>query len=326
MTQVQESEAMTLHGQTYRVRRLDLPADVPRLVRLINEADAVDRVDDATTAEDVQMSLTWPEGDPLRDRWVVEDPADPDRLIGEGVCWKAASTERANVDARVHPDWRRRGLGSALLTRAIARAHEKGAEYLASGADDRLPGSQAFLERHGFVANAVWVLMHCPADVTLAAPVLPTGYTIRPYSAVNDVPTLNTALNRGFIGHFQHREGTDAEMAHWLEGPHVRPDGIFVAFGPTGDAAGVCWADISPTRHAQRGTPTGYIDALGVVPEHRRAGLGRALLLTVMRWLRAQGETAIELDAWGHNDLALPLYQGVGFRIVQQGKSYRRDL
>ncbi len=325
MTQVQESETVTLHGQTYRVRRLDLPADVPRLVRLTNEADAVDQVDEATTAEDVQMRLGWPEGEPLRDRWVIEDPADPDRLIGEGVCWKAASTERANVNALVHPDWRRRGLGSELLARAMDRAREKGAEYLASGTDDRLPGAQAFLERHGFVANAVWVLMHCPADVALDTPVLPAGYTIRPYSDVNDVPLLNTALNRGFIGHFQHREGSDAEMAHWLQGPHVRPDGIFVAFGPGGDPAGVCWADISPTRHEQRGTPTGYIDALGVVPEHRRHGLGRALLLTGMRWLRDQGETDIELDAWGHNDLALPLYQGVGFGIVQQGKSYRRD-
>ncbi len=326
MTQVQEAAVVTIKEQTYHFRRLDLPADVPRLARLINEADAVDQTDDATTVEDVRMSLTWPEGDPLLDRWVVEDPADPDRLIGEAVCWKAVSTERANVDARVHPDWRRRGLGSELLARAMARAREKNAEYLASGADDRLLGSQTFLERHGFVANAVWVLMHCPADVPLAAPSLPSGYTIRPYSAVNDVPLLNTALNRGFIGHFQHREGTDAEMAHWLQGPHVRPDGIFVAFGPAGDPAGVCWTDISPTRHEQRGTPTGYIDALGVVPEHRRVGLGRALLLTGMRWLRDQGETDIELDAWGHNDLALPLYQGVGFRIVQQGKSYRRDL
>ncbi len=325
MTQLQETPLLTLKGQPYRVRRLDVAADAPRLVRLINEIDAVDQVDEATTVEDMQMSLSWPEGDPLRDRWVVEDPADPDRLIGDSVCWKAASTERANVAVHVHPDWRRRGLGSELLERAMARAREKGAAYLASGADDRLPGAQAFLERHGFQPQAVYVYMHCPGDVALADPLLPAGYTIRPYSAINDVPLLNTALNRGFIGHFQHREGTDAEMAHWLQGPNVRPAGIFVAFGPDGDPAGVCWTEINPTRHAQRGTPTGYIDALGVVPEHRRASLGRALLLTGMRWLRDQGETDIDLDAWGHNELALPLYTATGFRIIHQGKSYRRD-
>src|SRR5207248_2785732 len=76
----------------------------------------------------------------------------------------------------------------------------------------------------------------------------------------------------------------------------------------------------------RRGVPTGYIDSLAVVPEHRRRGLGRALLLTGMRWLEAQGKEVYELGAWGENEMALPLYYGVGFGIAQQGTEFRRDL
>jgi mycothiol synthase len=325
MIETQQIETVTLAGQPFRFRRIDVEQDVPRLVRLINEIEAHDRVDEGTTEEDQREGLGWPEGDPARDRWIVEDPADPDRLIAYGVVWKASNTERANMHVGVHPDWRRRGLGSELLERAVARAREKDAAFYVSGTDDRQPAGAAFLTHHGFAPQAQWVLMHCPAATELAAPQWPPGYTVRPYSEMDDIPLLNRTLNRGFIGHFQHREGSDAEMAHWLKGPHVNPAGIFVAFGPDGDPAGVCWTDISPTRHEQRGAPVGYIDALGVVPEHRRKGIGRALLLHAMRWLRDQGETDIELDAWGHNDLALPLYEGAGFRIAQQGTSFRRD-
>ena len=149
---------------------------------------------------------------------------------------------------------------------------------------------------------------------------------MRPYTAVQDVPTVTDALNRGFIGHFEHRDATEAEIAHWLSGEHTRPDGIFLAFGPAGDPAGICWAEINPDHSARRGQPPGYIDSLGVVPEHRRHGLGRALLLEGMRWLRDNGQATIELDAWGENELALPLYEGVGFSVSRQGQSYERRL
>jgi mycothiol synthase len=116
------------------------------------------------------------------------------------------------------------------------------------------------------------------------------------------------------------------DILHRLAGPQARPDGIFLAFGLDGDVAGVCWTSIDPERNALRGEQAGHIDSLAVVPEHRRRGLGRALLLAGMRWLQAQGQTSIELEAMGNNELALPLYEQVGFAIVRQASQYRRDL
>lgn len=310
----------------FTFRRIDLEHDVPRIVRLFNEIEAVDQIDDGITEEELRERLGWPEGDPALDRWLVVDPHDPDRLIGHGGAWKSSTSVSAGVGARVHPAWRGQGVGSELLARAIARAQEKGARYVTSDVDDALPASHTFLQRRGFRPDSTWVLMAAPAGLALAAPVLPPGYTIRAYSGEADLPALRTALNRGFIGHHEHHDITEAELAHWLAAPTTRPAGILLAFGPAGDVAGICWSEISPARTARRGAPTGYIDSLAVVPEHRRHGLGRALLLAGMAWLRAEGQGAIELDAWGENARALPLYLGVGFAVTRRGTDYRRDL
>jgi ribosomal protein S18 acetylase RimI-like enzyme len=45
-----------------------------------------------------------------------------------------------------------------------------------------------------------------------------------------------------------------------------------------------------------------------------------------MRWLRANGQEVIELNAVGDNEMALPLYEGVGFAVVHRHLGYRYDL
>jgi mycothiol synthase len=326
MTQVKEPAQRPNVADEFVFRAFDMEHDVLPLLRLINEIEAGDQVDEGRSEAELRDSLTWPEGDPARDRVVVEEPGHPARLIAAVTTWKASTTDRADLRVMVHPDWRRRGLGRALLARGIARAHEKGAVYVSAGHDNRMRAAGAFLYAHGFHPTATWIQMRCDADVPLAEPVYPAGYAVRPYTEVQDVPTVAEALNRGFIGHFEHRDATETEVTHWLGTDHTRPDGIFLAFGPAGDPAGICWSEINPDHSARRGRPTGYIDSLAVVPEHRRHGLGRALLLEGMRWLRANGQATIELDAWGENERALPLYEGVGFRVSRQGQSYERKL
>ena len=307
------------------IRPFALDTDLSRLVRLRNEMEAVDQTDNGISEDELRVRLTVPHSDPARDRWVVEEPDNPDRLIADSMTGKDPLATEGWISIWVHPDWRRQGLGSALLARQIARARELGAEYVTSGTNDRVPAGDAFLRKHGFYPTTTWINMQTPARLALAEPVWAAGYSVRTYAEVQDLPTLNLALNRGFIGHWGHHEGTEEELAHWLAAPTTRPDGIFLAFGPAGEVAGVCWAELNPELDKRRGVPTGYIDSLAVLPEHRRKGLGRALLLTGMRWLEAAGMQVYELGAWGENDMALPLYFGVGFQIAQKGNEYRLD-
>ena len=58
----------------------------------------------------------------------------------------------------------------------------------------------------------------------------------------------------------------------------------------------------------------GYLQRLAVHPEHRRMGLGRALGLDGLRWLRRKGVAEAVVNTQLGNDGALALYLSLGFR------------
>src|SRR6266508_2749194 len=55
---------------------------------------------------------------------------------------------------------------------------------------------------------------------------------------------------------------------------------------------------------------TGWVGAVAVVPEARRAGLGRALTEAAVAWLRERGAGTIQLYA---TDMGRPIYERLGF-------------
>lgn len=58
----------------------------------------------------------------------------------------------------------------------------------------------------------------------------------------------------------------------------------------------------------------GYLQRLAVDPAHRRRGLGRALGLDGLRWLRRRGVAGAVVNTQLGNDAALALYLSLGFR------------
>lgn len=313
-------------GDRFQFRRIDPASDAPRIVALAEAIEAHDQIDWKVDAAQLINEWAAPHWDATRDNWVVVDPQDPNALIAEGWAVNIPSSERAFVGAAVHPAWRGQGLGSELLRRSVARAREQGNTYASCGVNDRMADAQHLLQQLGGRRVVGWMAMRMPAETAAAPPQVPAGYTIRPYSEINDPAMVLEAHNRGFIGHWENRERPLDEEIHRLQGPHVRPDGIFLATDAAGRVAGFCWAAYNAERNAATGENAGHIDLLGVVPEARRTGLGRALLLHGIHWLRAQGMGPIELGVMGNNELALPLYQGVGFAVKHQGSEYRLDL
>jgi ribosomal-protein-alanine N-acetyltransferase len=70
----------------------------------------------------------------------------------------------------------------------------------------------------------------------------------------------------------------------------------------------------------------GYLQRLAVHPDHRRAGLGRALGLDGLRWLRRKGVSEAVVNTQLGNEPALALYLSLGFRLepIQLSVLHRR--
>ena len=58
-----------------------------------------------------------------------------------------------------------------------------------------------------------------------------------------------------------------------------------------------------------------HIFLLYVLPEHRRKGLGRALMLEAEAWATARGDRQIGLQVFQSNHAALSLYNTLGFQV-----------
>jgi ribosomal protein S18 acetylase RimI-like enzyme len=61
------------------------------------------------------------------------------------------------------------------------------------------------------------------------------------------------------------------------------------------------------------------LQRLAVDPGHQRRGLGRALALDSLRWLKRRGVDRAMVNTQEHNDGALSLYQHLGFRLQPGG-------
>ena len=71
-----------------------------------------------------------------------------------------------------------------------------------------------------------------------------------------------------------------------------------------------------------------HVADLGVMVarDHRRRGIGRALMLAAEAWARRAAITKLELHVFPHNEIAIALYEGLGYR--REGlrrRHYARD-
>ena len=63
----------------------------------------------------------------------------------------------------------------------------------------------------------------------------------------------------------------------------------------------------------------GYIQRLAVAASHRRTGLGRALTLDGLRWLKRRRVRSASVNTFVGNEAALRLYRSLGFVEVRPG-------
>lgn len=233
----------------------------------------------------------------------------------------------------VDPEFRRRGIGEALLLHAIDRTRRLAATHppelpkvLGMGSNEHNLGAARLAERHGYEPVRWFFDMERPLTGELPAPPpLPDGIEMRTVSA-DDGWAIWEADHDAFRDHWGGHDPSEANFRRWVESPEFDPTLFIVAYDGDEIAGGVLNA-IYPEENAELGLRRGWLDSVFTRRAWRRRGLARALIIRSLHLLRERGlETAaLGVDA-GNPSGALGLYEAVGFGVTEKMTAWRRPL
>jgi mycothiol synthase len=313
------------------------PDDLVAIVNLINEADAFDKLERATTLQELEHEMSFPTAHPETDCFLAWSG---DRLAGYVDLFVRRGDAIANTETIVycwgvvHPQWRRHGLGRRLLEAAYRRATEylpelgPGKVHFQCTARDVEEDRQALFTSLGMRQVRYFVNLARPLNGKLGTVQLPPGIRLRTINLERDIETVWKVGNAAFRDHWGHTEVKLEEFVHWVKMPHFRPELWYLAEQEaSGKVVGLGLSIIDPDWIAQTGRQEGYVETLAVLREHRKQGLGTALLMQSLHALRRAGMEGAHLHADADNLTgAMRLYHQSGFRVRKTSMAFRRPV
>jgi len=72
-------------------------------------------------------------------------------------------------------------------------------------------------------------------------------------------------------------------------------------------------------------TSAAWVESMWVPPSHRRLGVGRLLINTILAWGRNRGVRVLKLMVTSNNEPAICFYQRVGFSLTGNTEPYAND-
>jgi mycothiol synthase len=200
-----------------------------------------------------------------------------------------------------------------LLQRATEHAAAIGADAVHFPVADSDRVARTMLEREGF--SQVRRFLHLSLRQKQVAGI-PAQPPLRPFVSGEEA-VLMRIQNLCFARSWGFKANTEEEIRYRLSLTCCSPEGVFFALAD-GRVTGYCW-----TRELKG---KGEIWMLGVDPTCRTRGVGRALLLKGIYYLRQRGFEQIDLTVDAGNMGAINLYDSVGFRRFSTILWYERRL
>lgn len=308
-------------------------ADVPDMARVMNAAMEANGNPEYEPEEAIRNDLRHPTStDPHEDVVLA--------FVGtELVAVSFLSFEDANEGMRhyqsycfVHPDWRRRGLGGALMPRnehrlrQIASGHAQSAPpRLVTWIDGSDVGARALVEEHGYQHVRTYHYMVRPDLEGIEAPEPPEGITIRSAER-HELRDVWDAMAEAFRDHFGAMDTSEAAFRRWTTSPRMDPAGMIVALDGDEVVAGV-QAAVTPGEAEARGYRRGWTDPVFTRRAWRRRGLAFACLGRALQTLREWGMDSAQLgvDTENPND-ALTLYRKHRFESTFSETEWHKPL
>jgi len=301
-------------------------ANTPVDVEVVESLSASDRADVAALAR--KAALADGGAYPLNDQVDLDVEAaasGPYRHLlvraDDGVRGYAHLDLRAPDTASGHvvvrPDSRRRGIGRALVGALSATASPTVLRVWAHG---DLEAARAFAAVGGWRPARELRKMLLPLSAPVAEPHYPEGVTVRTFRPGEDEDAWVAVNAAAFAHHPEQGRLTADDLRKREAKPWFDADGFFLA--QRGDElVGSHWTKVHA---ASDDLPAhGEVYVVGVRPDQQGSGLGKALTLTGVEYLRDKGlDVVLYVD--GDNTAAVTTYERIGFTIASVDVMYAR--
>ena len=240
---------------------------------------------------------------------------DGDELLGYLDLVPATADAPAMVEVAVHPEARRRGIGSELIRTGLAEGGP-GARVWAHG---NLAPARATADSLGLVVARELLQMRRSLGDLPAAKDLP-GVRMRTYRGREDDAELLRVNNAAFSWHPEQGGWTDTEIDERRGESWFDPAGLFLAFDDEDDDGallGFHWTKV-------HGPDLGEVYVVGVDPGQQGRGLGRTLTLVGLHHLaeRLGPDATVMLYVEGDNVAAVTTYERLGFEVFATDVAY----
>ena len=203
------------------------------------------------------------------------------QIVGAGLGGRSDDPRRGYVAPRVHPDARRRGVGTALLRECLEFVESLGLERVSGQAID--PGSKAFAERYGFSETDRQVEQVRRLNGEVAIDPLPDGIEIATIAERPDLLEAAYPLARDEGYTDLALEGSiSIPLDEWLHDEATLPEGSFVALR---DGEIVGYSGLMA--HDNDGVAEDGLTVVG--RDWRRRGLAKALKQRELAWAKDAG-------------------------------------
>jgi mycothiol synthase len=248
---------------------------------------------------------------------------DGDRLVGYAILG-----EDPSFDCQVLPGYAWKGIedealewAEALVARLCTIDAQRWGGPLVSGARQDDAQRIAFLEQHGFHPGGEFseVNMLCTLDGPIPEAIIPAGCQVRALAQTGELSN-RTEAHRQVWQPWTVANVSDDDYAYFMHLPGYERELDVVAVAPDGVIAAYVNGWLDPLNKI------GDFGPVGARPAYRRQGLTRAVLLECLHRMQARGMQRVSVSTGVSNTPAIRLYEGVGFKIVNQYLEYVKEL
>ena len=328
-TGVLVQNAPRIDGLSFRLFQGD--AEFEGMAAVIYACKVADRVERSESADDLRrMYQHLSNSDPYQDVLIADVYG---QLVGYSrTSWFQLDGTKERIYQSfgyLHPEWRRRGIGRAMLRwneahqRQIAGGHpQDGPRSFESFARDSEAGTHALLQAEGYTPVRFFNQMVRPDLENIPDLPLPAGLEVRPVRP-DDYYQVWAASMEAFRDHW----GFSSQMEPfegWMDNRNQQPELWQVAWAGD-EVAGMVLNYIDTSENEEYQRKRGWTENICVRRPWRGQGLAKALIARSLRLLKDKGmqDAALGVDSQNLSG-ALKLYEYMGFRKVDGSTNYRK--